>query len=201
MIELDFSGLYWNAHNAKKPLVELYPEINNYPELRYGGIYDSNKILKYINYLYSEGTPLTKKFKDNLLARKSEALKLAGLKQTKDAESDLFQFKDQPFTKAVVKFLAIQKNELWANIVVDQQFLEDNMFIVLSSSLDGKEKDIAQTAKIKGDLLKINSEVRDRLTGYYKEFFKNDSALENAAKKIEFRATSPEAVAKISRDF
>lgn len=201
MIELDFTGLYWNAHNTKNPLVELYPEINNYPELRYGGIYDSNKILKYINYLYSEGTPLTKKFKDNLLARKTEALKLAGLKQTKDSESDLFQFKDLTFTKAVVKFLAIQKNELWANIVVDSQFLEDNMLIVLSQSMDGKDKDIAQTAKIKGELLRINSEVRDRLTGYYKEFFKNDTALQNAAKKAEFRAVTPEQVAKISRDF
>lgn len=201
MSELDFSGLYWNAHTAKKPLVELYVEINQYPELRYSGIYDSNKILKYINYLYSEGTPLTRKFKDNLIARKAEALKLAGLKQTKDLESDLFQFKDQAFTKAVVKFLAIQKNELWANIVVDTQFLEDNMLIVLTQSMDGKDKDIAQTAKIKGDILKINSEVRDRLTGYYKEFFKNDTALQDAAKKIEFRATTPEQVAKINRDF
>ena len=201
MSDLDFTGLYWNAHNAKKPLVELYPEINNYPELRYAGIYDSNKILKYINYLYSEGTPLTKKFKDNLLSRKAEALRLAGLKQTKDVENDLFQFKDQAFTKAVVKFLAIQNNPLWSNIVVDQQFMEDNMLIVLSQSLDGKEKDIAQTAKIKGDLLRINSEVRDRLTGYYKEFFKNDMALENSAKKIEFRATTPEQVAKLNRDF
>ena len=201
MSDLDFSGLYWNAHNAKKPLAELYPDINNYPELRYGGIYDANKILKYINYLYSEGTPLTKKFKDNLLVRKTEALQLAGIKLNEQVKADLFQFGDPAFTKAVVKFLAIQKNELWSNITVDQQFMEDNMLIVLSQSMDGKEKDIAQTAKIKGDLLKINSEVRDRLTGYYKEFFKNDAALQNAAKKIEFRATTPESVAKINRDF
>lgn len=201
MSELDFTGLHWNAHNAKKPLAELYPDINNYPELRYGGIYDSNKILKYINYLYSEGTPLTKKFKDNLLVRKTEALSLAGLKLTEQAKSDLFQFKDPGFTKAVVKFLAIQKNELWANIMVDSQFLEDNMLIVLSQSMDGKDKDIAQTAKIKGELLKINSDVRDRLTGYYKEFFKSDIELERAGKKIEFRATKPEDIAKINRDF
>jgi len=201
MSDLDFTGLYWNAHNAKKPLVELYPEINNYPELRYAGIYDSNKILKYINYLYSEGTPLTKKFKDNLLARKAEALRLSGLKQTKDTESDLFQFKDQAFTKAVVKFLAIQKNQLWANIIVNEQLVEDNMQIVLSSSLEGKDKDIAQTAKIKGELLKINAEVKDRLDGYYREFFKNDIDLQNASKKIDFRATKPEDIAKINRDF
>jgi hypothetical protein len=201
MSELDFSGLYWNAHNTKKPLVDLYPEINQYPELRYGGIYKQDSILKYINYLYSEGTPLIKKFKDNLLARKTEALKLAGIKLNDHVKSDLFEFKDPEFTKAVVKFLAIQNNPLWANIVVDNQFMEDNMLIVLSQSLDGKDKDIAQTAKIKGDLLRINSEVRDRLTGYYKEFFKNDTALQNAAKKVEFRATNPESVAKINRDF
>src|SRR5690349_9016317 len=110
MQELDFSGLYWNAHNAKKPLVELYPEINQYPELRYGGIYKQDSILKYINYLYSEGTPLTKKYKDNLLARKTEALKLAGMKLTDQVKSDLFEFKDSDFVKAVVKFLAIQNN-------------------------------------------------------------------------------------------
>ena len=201
MSDLDFTGLYWNAHNAKKPLIELYAEINQYPELRYTGIYDSNKILKYINYMYSEGTPLTKKFKDNLFARKSEALKLSGIKINEQVKSDIFDFKDYEFVKAVVKFLAIQKNELWTNIVVDTQFIENNTLIVLTQSSDGKDKDIAQTATIKGSILKINNDVRDRLVGYYKEFFKNDIALQNAAKKIDFRATNPEQVAKISREF
>ena len=201
MSDLDFTGLYWNAHNAKKPLIELYAEINQYPELRYTGIYDSNKILKYINYIYSEGTPLTKKFKDNLLARKSEALNLAGIKSTEQVKSDIFYFKDKEFTKAVTKFLAIQKNQLWSGIIVNEQLAEDNMQIILSPSMDGKDKDVAQTAKIKGELLKLNAEVKDRLDGYYREFFKNDIALQNAAKKIDFRATNPEQVAKISREF
>ena len=201
MSDLDFTGLYWNAHNAKKPLVELYAEINQYPELRYSGIYDSNKILKYINYLYSEGTPLTKKFKDNLLARKSEALNLAGIKSTEQVKSDIFYFKDKEFTKAVTKFLAIQKNQLWSGIIVNEQLAEDNMQIILSPSMDGKDKDVAQTAKIKGELLKLNAEVKDRLDGYYREFFKGDIDLQNAAKKLDFRATKPEDIAKINRDF
>ena len=75
------------------------------------------------------------------------------------------------------------------------------MQIILSPSMNGKDKDVAQTAKIKGELLKLNAEVKDRLDGYYREFFKGDIDLQNAAKKLDFRATKPEDIAKISRDF
>ncbi len=199
--ELEYGNLYWNCHGSKKTVTELYPEIDSYPEFQYGGIYNRDKLLRYINYLYSESTPLIKKFKDNLLARKTEALKLAGLKLTKDVENDIFSFKDPDFTRMVVKLLAIQKNYLWANIAVNEQLIADNMAIVLSSSFEGSDKDVAQTAKIKGDLLKTNGEVADRLNGYYKEFFKGDTALQLAAKSVEFRAVTPEGVASVERAF
>lgn len=199
--ELEYGNLYWNCHGSKKSVVELHPEIESIPEFNYGGIYKNEKLLRYINYLYSESTPLLKKFKDNLLARKMEALKLAEIKLTKDVENDLFAFKDPEFTRMVVKILSIQKNYLWANIAVNEQLHADNMQIVLSSSFEGSDKDVAQTAKIKGDLLKTNGEVADRLNGYYKEFFKGDEALRQAAKSVEFRATTPEGIAAIERAF
>lgn len=198
--ELEYGNLYWNCHGSKKSVIELYPDIETYPEFNYGGIYKKEKLLRYINYLYSESTPLIKKFKDNLLARKTEALKLADIKLTKEVENDLFAFKDPEFATAVVRFLSVQKNHLWSSIQVNEQAYENNMGIIMSPTT-ATDKDIAATAKIKGELLKINGDIADRLNGYYKEFFKGDTALQNAAKSVEFRATSPESVAAINRDF
>ena len=199
--EHEYVNLYWNCHGSKKSVVELYPEIETIPEFNYGGIYKKDKLLRYINYLYSESTPLIKKFKDNLLARKTEALKLAEIKLTKDVENDLFDFKDREFARMVVKLLAIQKNHLWSSIQVNEQAYSDNMNIIVSPTIMDSDKDVAATAKIKGELLKINGDIADRLNGYYKEFFKGDEALRQAAKSVEFRAVTPETVAQINRDF
>jgi len=199
MSELDFSTLHYNIHGAKKPVIELYPNIKQYPELVSPGI--SDKLLRYIIYLYSEGSPLIKKFKDNLVERKSEAMKLAGMKLTEDTKTCYFDFKDPEFTSAVVRFLTIQKNGLWSNIVTNEQLQSENMAIVIGATMLTDDKKIAETAKLKSTLLDINGQITDRLNGYYKEFFKSDTALQNAAKSVELKLTTPEMIATISRDF
>ena len=199
MTELDFSGLHYNIHGEKKPILELYPVIRQYPELVAPEI--SDKLLRYIIYLYSEGSPLIKKFKDNLVDRKSEAMKLAGMKLTEDTKTCYFDFKDPIFTAAVVRFLAIQKNGLWSNIVTNEQLHSENMSIVIGATMLTDDKKIAETAKLKSTLLDFNGVITDRLAGYYKEFFKSDTALQNAAKTVELKLTTPELIATINRDF
>lgn len=196
-IEIDYTTLYWNIHGAKKSIFELYPILNIYPEFKE----ISEKELKYVIYLYSQDTPLTKLHKDNLGARKQEALKLAGIKFTEDIQVRLFDFKDPAFTASVVRFLAIQNNGLWSNIVVNQQAFNENISIIMAATTLTDDKKITETAKLKSQLLEMNGQIADRLNGYYKTFFRNDIALENEGKKVELRLMTPEAIASIERSF
>lgn len=113
---MDFSKLFYDLHGKEESPFVLHPDLNRYNDFDYKGELDKDKVFRYVNYLYSEETPLAKKFKDDILERKKEAAKLAEIKITKQNQDALFSLYDPGVLSMVMRFLIMQRSLIWAPI-------------------------------------------------------------------------------------
>lgn len=169
-----------------------------------------NLVIRYVNYLYSVRTPLIKQFREDLAVRKMEALKLASEDCKAEYKKDLavikeglFELRDPAVLKMVMRFLILQKNVLWTSIVTTEQtFFELNEMVLdpITKEFGSKKEEtriVAGTKKV--DLLDRCDKIKNRLSGYYVEFFGDDLDAINAYNKRPEVMCWPEQIAKIER--
>jgi hypothetical protein len=197
---MNFNNLFWNIHGKKGKVETLYPEVLYYKEFALYEHRHKENVLRYMNYLYSAESPLIKKYRDNVDLRRKEAAKLAELSPTQ-IERDIFELKDTAFLLMVVRFLSIQKNVLWSNIVSNEQTFAENLRIILEPLTGDDEKKRLESTKLKAHLIDVNKSIQNNLTVYYKEFFKEDELLQEKSKMIDMLMTTPEEIALIKRDW
>lgn len=170
------------------------------------GELNRDKVFRYINLLYSSGSRLIWKHRNNLQARKEEAAQIVGfdLKKKSDREkieNDLFKIKNEKILKMIMRFLILQKNPLWSSIVTTESAFYEYQEIILDPLSKEDEKKRTDAAKNKSVLMDECDKMLIRLKGYYQEFFGDDVDLHQAYKGTELVLTSPEEIATINRKF
>lgn len=198
---MDFSNLFYDLHGKEGDPYELYPELKIMPDFNYTGEFDKGKLIRYINYLYSEGTPLFKKYRDDLPARKKEALRLSGIEINKRTEEGIINLFDNGVLAMVVRFLSMQKSIVWTSIITNQSSYWENIRHINEPLQGDDEKKKLEAANTKQKLLDNNQSIQDRLITLYKEFYKDDKELSKRMSDVDFLMTTPEQIAVIIRRF
>lgn len=170
------------------------------------GELNRDKVFRYINLLYSSGSKLIRKHRNNLNARKEEAALAAGFDLKKKSErdkveKDLFQVKNEKVLKMIMRFLILQKNPLWSSIVTTESAFYEYQEIILDPLSKEDEKKRTDAAKNKSVLMEECDKMLTRLKLYYQEFFGDDTDLHQAYKDTELILTSPEEIATVNRKF
>lgn len=207
----EYRDLFLKIHNLKGDVLVLAPSIKKYEEFSsYGGtpqgLLNRDKVIHYINYMYSEKSPLIKKYKDDLMERKTQAAKLAGFvssdkKEWERVANDLFHLNEDKIFKMIMRFLMIQKNFLLSSIVTAEQAFYEFQYIIAQPLITSDEKKLTETAKNKTILMKDCDEIMNRLKGYYKEFFGDNEDVAIVYKNSDLTLTTPEEISTINRKF
>ncbi len=187
------------------------PHLKKWSEFSdFGGTPDGelnrDKVFRYVNLLYSSGSRLIRKHRNNLNARKEEAALAAGFDLKKKSErdkveKDLFQVKNEKVLKMIMRFLILQKNPLWSSIVTTESAFYEYQEIILDPLSKEDEKKRTDAAKNKSVLMEECDKMLSRLKLYYQEFFGDDADLHQAYKDTELILTSPEEIATVNRKF
>jgi hypothetical protein len=145
---IDLTGV-----DEKEDLVNKFPLLKRYEEFSKfegtpGGELNRNKVIRYINLLYSAKSQLVRIYKDDLLIRKEEAARLAGFekKEMSKVETDLFNLQNEKIMKMIMRFLIIQNVRLWTVICSIEQSFYNNNELLMSPFQDDEDKDKNSTA-------------------------------------------------------
>jgi hypothetical protein len=201
------SGLFIDVDNVdeKEDLVNRFPLLNRYEEFsKFAGTpgdeLNRNKVIRYINLLYSAKSNLVKIYKDDLQIRKEEAAKFAGFekKEMDRVESDLFKLENEKIVKMIMRFLIIQNVRLWTVICSIEQSFYNNNELLMSPFLDDEDKDKNSTAvkqkQIRAELI----EMMEQLDSLYDKMFNDNLDVKKKFDKDDElkRHLSPEQVAE-----
>lgn len=196
--------LRYDAWTEYKSLNKYFPELGNYD-----GPISKQVAIRYINYFYSVNTPLLKKYREDVVSRKKEALRLAAKDVQEDYskkldyyEDALFKLKEPVILEAVVRFLSMQRHNLYSSIVIaENRFMElqEALLDPITKETGTKEEGQRLAAiKNKSQLQRDLDETKRLLEGYYKEFFQDNDAVEAYQNTPAFMI-SPEIIAKTER--
>jgi hypothetical protein len=198
------AGVRYDAWTEYKMLNKYFPELGNYD-----GPLNKQIIIRYINYFYSVKTPLLKKFREDVVSRKKEALRLAAKDVDEDYskkleyyEEGLHKLKEPVILEAVVRFLSMQRHNLYSSIVIAENRFSELQEVLLDpiTKETGTKEEGQRLAAIKNksQLQRDLDETKRLLEGYYKEFFQDNDAVEAYQNTPAFMI-SPEIIAKTER--
>lgn len=149
------------------------------------------KLMKYVVYLYDEGTDLTDEYPDDVRLRKEAAAKEAGFKRDGNGEwpvrvQDVMDFKDPLAIELIMSYLQSQRNIIWREIKMIEEELE--MFYRQRSRM-------VMTGKIgtKDDLLELTKKRMDEKDDLLKKFYGAHHDLRDATER-KLLPVSPENV-------
>lgn len=129
-----FDNLRYAVHKiGDKPIDKAFPELFRYDEfkaLRLLKNIDWRLLTKYIVFLYDKDSDLVSEFSSQLQARKDAAAVEAGFQR--DAKGhwpkelqDVMDIREELSYRAIFRYLKIQKYDVWREIVVTEQELEE----------------------------------------------------------------------------
>jgi DNA-binding XRE family transcriptional regulator len=194
-------GLFIDVSNVdeKEDLVNRFPLLKRYEEFSTfegtpGKELNRNKVIRYINLLYSAKSGLVKMYKDDLAIRKEEAAKFAGFekKEMAQVEKDLYELNNEKVVKMIMRFLLIQNVRLWTTICsIEQSFYQTNK--LLMSPLGQDYGDAVKQKPLRAELIDMNQQ----LDALYDKMFNDNS---DVKKKLDSndelrRHLNPEQVA------
>jgi len=154
---------------------------------------DCDKLVNYIIFLYSKDSELIQEFENDLQARKDEAAKDAGYPKTgghwpKELQ-EVMDIRDADAHEAIMQFLKIQKNDVWADIVITEAEYYDYQSMRFAPVLKKKskknssaedEKALIDSTLKKSTLMKACDERRVRLIALRAEFFGDNKDVQEA---------------------
>lgn len=201
------SGLFLDVNNIdeKEDLVNRFPLLKRYEEFSSfegtpGNELNRNKVIRYINLLYSYKSDLVKMYKDDLIIRMEEAAIYAGFekKEMDRVRNDLFQLNNEKIVKMVMRFLLIQNVRLWTVICsIEQSFYKNSMLLMTPLDRDGEDKDkygaLVKEKPLRAELIEMN----EQLDSLYDKLFTDNSELKKKFDKNDElrRHMNPEQVA------
>ncbi len=196
------TGLFIDHYSAgeKDDLVNTFPLLKRYAEFTdYKDGLNRNKVIKYINVLYSAKSELVSVYRDDLLIRKEEAAKHAGFekKEMGTVVECLFKLNDERIVKMIIRFLLIQNSRMWTTICSIEQSFYQTSELLMSPIQEGEDKDKYGAAVKQKPLRAEMIEMISQLDGLYDKLFNDNSDLKDKYdKNDELRMhLNPEQVA------
>jgi len=191
-----FSKLPFPIHKVKltpKQLFEQWPDLMRYFPRKEMPIWTGQnivRIIKYIFFLYHPNSDLIDEYPDELQLRKDAAALEAGFTRKKgdtwpDDVKELMNFKEKATRNMILDFLKAAKSNVWREIVVTEEEL-DQLYTIRANEISSlKNKNLLQLCRERNDELKV----------LWRTFWADHRDLEKAAKK-EILPISPENVFK-----
>jgi hypothetical protein len=146
-----------------------------------GGELNQDKVIKYVVLLYSEDSILNKRPAIDLPDRKLMAAEYAGFERNKNGEFEvdvvekLFNLNSFETLRMIHEFLIFQKKHLWTEICTLEQEYDEFIRLRLEPVSDEKDNQTLAAAERKGKLRKDCKDIRTELISLYKEFFTDNS--------------------------
>jgi hypothetical protein len=202
------SGLFIDVDNVeeKEDLINKFPLLNRYEEFSKfqgtpGNELNRNKVIRYINLLYSAKSELVRTYKDDLQIRKEEAARIAGFekKEMGRVESDLFKLENEKIVKMIMRFLIIQNVRLWTTICsIEQSFYQTSELLMSPIDLSGEDKDKYGAAVKQKPLRAEMIDMTQQLESLYDKMFNDNVDVKKKFDKDDElrRHLSPEQVAE-----
>lgn len=197
-IDVDLAG-------EKDDLVMKFPLLKRYEEFSsFGGSMEGelnrNKVIRYINLLYSAKSGLVRIYKDDLQIRKEEAALHAGFekKEMKQVQNDLFELNNEKIVGMIMRFLLIQNVRLWTTICsIEQSFYQTSALLMSPLDQEGQDKDKYGAAVKQKPLRAEMIEMTTQLDGLYDKLFNDNADLKSKYDKDNElrRHLNPEQVA------
>jgi len=188
-----YSAIKYKIHLNPYPVDKTFPELFNDPVLK--KIKLSDKIVRYIIFLYDKGTGLVHEHPSDLQARKDQAARDAGFSLYAGkwpAEiQEVMDIRNQDAYKFIMAFLRKQKHNVWTELCVTEQELfefQSLRFTTIGQGQDGKkkkktaeeDKDILVAAEKKEKLLKACNDRIKHLEVLYEQFYGDNKDLQAA---------------------
>lgn len=179
--------------STKDKVVDKFPELLNYKE--FSAIAKKDKVIKYIIHLYDHASELIKTY-PILKERKKAALIEAGFDgkipplMEDLIEGNFHSESVKPVFDAIICYLRLQKSDVWFEICVLEQELEEYRVLRLQRVEDDKDKDTIMAAEKKSKLRQECSSILKDLEGYRLEFFGIHEDVKNEIQTLKI--TSPE---------
>jgi hypothetical protein len=201
------TGLFIDVSNVdeKEDLVNKFPLLRRYEEFSSfegtpGGELNRNKVIRYINALYSAKSDLVRVYKDDLEIRKDEAAKYAGFekKEMPQVENDLFQLKNEKIVKMIMRFLVIQNVRLFTTICsIEQSFYQTSELLMSPLNQEGEDKDKYMAAVKQKPLRTEMIDMAEQLDSLYDKMFNDNADVKSKYDKDDElrRHLNPEQVA------
>jgi len=106
---------------------------------------DCDKLVNYMIFLYHKDSELIQEFQNDLKARKEEAARDAGyVRKTggtwPDEILNVMEIRDHEATDAIMQLLKIQRHNVWTDIVITQQELDEYQELRFTPVLKKKVK-------------------------------------------------------------
>lgn len=185
-----YSSIKYKVHLAEGPLDKAFPELFRHKEFaKLKTRRDCDNLVKYIMFLYDKNTQLIHEYQTDLKERKFAAAKDAGYYRKTGGTwgkeiQDVMDIQDHDATAAIMKFLKIQRHNVWTEIVVTEQELFDYQVMRFTpvgkkgkkSTADDEKKIIESTVK-KEALRKACNERIAALEVLYEQFFGDNKDL------------------------
>jgi len=187
-----YSALKYKVHLNPYPVDKTFPELFNDPVLK--KIKLSDKVVRYIIFLYSKDTGLVHEHPSDLQARKDQAARDAGFQLYAGkwpAEiQEVMDIRNQDAYTFIMAFLRKQKHNIWTELCVTEQELfefQSLRFATIGSDKSSKkkktaeeDKDILVAAEKKEKLLKACNDRIKHLEVLYEQFYGDNKDLQVA---------------------
>jgi hypothetical protein len=174
----DFNRMMFNVYKAdmSKSFLQQFPELKLYSEFekKLAPPLDTNKIIKYIAYVYDKNSPYRVKYKD-ITQRKVRAIidagyELEGKTFNKEVE-DVLQSRNHKVADMIVAFIKLHYNVGYAHVVL----LEAMYFQIMKEVLLGQSAKITDLQKTKEAYEEAMNDVlqNDQDKGLMKSLYKS----------------------------
>lgn len=185
-----YSSIKYKVHLAEGPLDKAFPELFKHKEFaKLKTRRDCDNLVKFIMFLYDKNSQLIHEYQTDLKERKFAAAKDAGYNRKTGGTwgkeiQDVMDIQDHDATDAIMKFLKIQRHNVWTEIVVTEQELFDYQVMRFTpvgkrgkkSTAEDEKKIIESTVK-KEALRKACNERIAALEVLYEQFFGDNKDL------------------------
>lgn len=184
-----YSSLKYKVFGVEQPLIEVFPEIFKHKEFqKLKNRRDCDNLIKYIFFLYDKNTQLIHEYQTDLKERKFAAAKDAGYYRKTGGSwgaeiQAVMDIQDHDATAAIMKFLRIQRNNVWTEIVIcEQELFEYQAIRFTPVGKKGKksaadDKTIIESTVKKEALMKACNERIKALEILYEQFFGDNKDL------------------------
>lgn len=190
----EFVNMTFNVYSAEGPLMEAIPHIANCQHLvkiliKYKT--QGEAIVKYICYMYDQGSPMKKHFPE-LAVRKEECAHLSGVIEHTAIDQALRDMSSEMFMEGITEFLRFQNHRVWSMIVANEEVFNEYQTRLLEKIDDDRDKDLLAALTTKAKIMQEMDAINERLETYYSKLYQNDTDL---IAKVTFKNISPEEIA------